>query len=262
MIEEPFKKPPPSGDFQPPAEAEALLVALHARLGRDRRRQRGRDRDQRPPLRRQHRRRPVPQPRPPEQSPEIPLPDQRRRTAEHPHHRLRQTGQRTGRPGPLRHDDPAAPRPRPEHDLADVDPPRPQGRNPRLRDRQVQRRLRLRRPEADAPGGQGNDRPADQPRRQRRLPRLRQGGRRDRLRLRRRRPPLLPLERRSAGLRRICRNQHPARLPAALREKGAPVRALPPHRHRPGPRRAPAGLPQRRPRAGPDRRPRPRQATN
>ena len=36
------------------------------------------------------------------------------------------------------------------------------------------------------------------------------------------------------------------------------VRALPPHRHRPGPLGAPAGLPQRRPRAGPDRRPGPR----
>ena len=45
-------------------------------------------------------------------------------------------------------------------------------------------------------------------------------------------------------------------------KKALAVRALPPHRHRPGPLRAPAGLPQRCPRAGPDRRPRPRQATN
>ena len=104
-----------------------------------------------------------------------------------------------GRPGPLRHDDPAAPRPRPERDRADVDPARPQGRNPRLRDRQVQRRLCLRRAEADPAGGQGTDRAADQPRRQRRLPRLRPGRRRDRLRLRRRRPPLLPLQRRRAA---------------------------------------------------------------
>ena len=82
---------------------------------------------------------------------------------------------------------------------------------------------------------------------------------RDRLRLRRHRPPLLPLQRRI--VRRICRNQRPAGLSAALREKSAAVRPLPPHRHRPGPRRAPAGLPQRRPPAGPGRRPllRPRQ---
>ena len=60
-----------------------------------------------------------------------------------------------GRPRPLRHDDPAAPRPEPQRDLAALDPARPQGPHPRLRHRQVQRRLHLRRAEADAEGGQG-----------------------------------------------------------------------------------------------------------
>ena len=45
-------------------------------------------------------------------------------------------------------------------------------------------------------------------------------------------------------------------------KKALRVRALPPHRHRPGPRRAPAGLPQRRPPAGADRRARARPRTN
>ena len=90
-----------------------------------------------------------------------------------------------------------------QRDRGDVDPARPQGRNPRLRDRKVQRRLRLRRAEADPAGGEGTDRAADQPRRQRRLPRLRPRRRRDRLRLRRRRPPLLPLQRRPAALRTV-----------------------------------------------------------
>ena len=93
--------------------------------------------------------------------------------------------------------------------------------------------------------------PGDQPRRQRRLPRLRAGGGRDRMRVRRRRPPLLPQQRRI--LRRICRNQRPARLPAALREKGAAVRPLPAHRHRPRPLGPPAGLHQLGPRPGADR---------
>ena len=113
----------------------------------------------------------------------------------------------------------------------------------------------LRRAEADAAGGQGTDRPADQPRRQRRLPRLRPGRRRDRLRLHRRRPPLLPLQRRRAALEAVLRNQHPARLPAALRQESAattsatatptPTSSAPP----------PAGLHQRRPPAGLDQGP-------
>ena len=48
----------------------------------------------------------------------------------------------------------------------------------------------------------------------------------------------------------VLRNQHPARLPAALRQESAAVRALPPHRHRHRPLRPPAGLPQRRPASG------------
>ena len=48
-----------------------------------------------------------------------------------------------------------------------VDPARPQGRDPRPRHRQDQRRLRARRPEADARDGQAAARHPDQPRRQR-----------------------------------------------------------------------------------------------
>ena len=52
------------------------------------------------------------------------------------------------------------------------------------------------------------------------------------------------------AVRTVFGNQHPARLPAALRQKSAAVRALPPHRHRPRPLGPPAGLHQRRPPAG------------
>ena len=121
---------------------------------------------------------------------------------------------------------------------------------PGVRNRQVQRRLHLRRPEADPARRQAADRPADQPRGQRRLPRLRPRRQRDRLRLHRRRPPLLPLQPGPAPIRAVLGDRYPARLPAALRRAGAGVRALPPHRHRPGPLGAPAGLPQRRPPAG------------
>ena len=57
------------------------------------------------------------------------------------------------------------------------------------------------------------------------------------------------------SVRRICRNQRPAGLPAALREKGPAVRALPAHRHGSGPLGPPAGLHQRGPGPGAGRRP-------
>ena len=121
---------------------------------------------------------------------------ERRRAGDDPHPRLRQAGQPNAKT-------PAAPTRR---SCCGSTPTRTRSRCCRSRatsrskspasGRQVQRRLHLRRAEADPAGGQGTDRPEDQPRRQRRLPRLRARGRRDRLRLRRRRPPLLPLERR------------------------------------------------------------------
>ena len=49
----------------------------------------------------------------------------------------------------------------------------------------------------------------------------------------------------------VRRDRHPARLPAAVRPEGARLRALPPRRHGPRARRAPAGLPA--PRQGPGR---------
>ena len=63
------------------------------------------------------------------------------------------------------------------------------------------------------------------------------------LRLRRRRPPLLPLQRRAAAVAAVRGDRHRARLPEALRQPVARLRALPPRRLRPRPRRAPAGLP-------------------
>ena len=104
-------------------------------------------------------------------------------------------------------------RPRPERDRAAEHPPRPQGRDPRLRDRQVQRRLCARRPEADPADGQAADRG---------WPAINHVVNVDflgfvrainaiELRLHRRRPPLLPLQRRRAGRAAVRRDQHPAR---------------------------------------------------
>ena len=102
----------------------------------------------------------------------------------------------SGKYGPLRHDDAAAARSGPRRDRPALAAARPEGRHPGRRDRQAQRRLLARRPEADA-RRRSSSSPglADQPPRQRRLHRLRPGRQRDRLRLRRRRPPLLPPER-------------------------------------------------------------------
>ncbi len=48
----------------------------------------------------------------------------------------------------------------------------------------------------------------------------------------------------------VRRDRRPARISEALRQGRAGLRPLPPHGHRPGARRAPAGLPARGPRAG------------
>ena len=114
-----------------------------------------------------------------------------RRPADDPDHRLRQAPRHEGRPGPLRHHDPAPRRSRQARDRAAVDPPRPEGEHPRGRGGEVQRGVLGRRSEEDAQGGPAAHRAEDQPRRQHQLHRLRRRGRRDRLRLHRRRPPLL-----------------------------------------------------------------------
>ena len=176
--------------------------------------------------------------------------------AEHPHPRLRQARRHAGRSGPLRHDDAAAARPRPVADRADVDPPRPQGRTspatgstsstpptpsagPKLTLRMVKRLTGLQINHVvnvdflgfvraiDAIGCVWAD--VD-----RRYYHSNVG------------VPAVPA---------VLRDQHQGRLPAALRQGRARLRALPPHRHRPGPLRAPAGLPARGAPAGPDRRP-------
>ena len=86
-----------------------------------------------------------------------------------------------------------------------------------------------------------------QPHPRRQLRRLRGSGRRDRLRLLRHRPPLLQRVLGDRHRRQLLVDQHRARLPAAVRrqqpaERGAGVRALSSHRHRPGPRGTSAGL--------------------
>ena len=97
-----------------------------------------------------------------------------------------------GRPGPLRHDDPAARRPRQgSRSRCSRSRATSGSTSPGVGRRQVQRRLLRRRAGEDAAGGQAAHRARDQPRRQHRLHRLRRRGQRDRLRLRRRRPPLL-----------------------------------------------------------------------
>ena len=57
----------------------------------------------------------------------------------------KRAGDELRRQRPLGHDDPDPPRPRQGGDLDALDPARPEGRNPRLRHRQVQRSVFLRR---------------------------------------------------------------------------------------------------------------------
>ena len=125
--------------------------------------------------------------------------------------------------------------------------------HPGPRHRQDQRGLRDRRPDAV---GQDDPQPAahpDQPRGQRQLRRLPPRGRPPRLRLHRRRPPLLQRQQPAVRRRRRLRDdRRQGRLPEALRPGRAGLRPLPPLRHRPRARRAPAAVPVRR--QGPDRR--------
>ncbi len=225
-------------------------MAFHPGRGPDRRRL-GRDHRHRDAaLPRQHRQRDPAEKRQAAEEAE-PLPRRRRRwrRPDLPRHRLRQARQRSRRPGPLGHDDAAPPRPRQGPDLDDVDPARPEGRNPRLRDRQVQRSVFLRRHEADPADGQGADRAADQPRRQRRLPRLRPGAS-TRSAASTSTSTAATTTPTSAAARTVRRNQRPTRLPADLRQEGARLRALPPYRHRHRPLGPPAGLPRARPARG------------
>ncbi len=163
--------------------------------------------------------------------------------------RGRQAAER-GRQGTLGHHDPPA-RHRRRHPH-DVDPARPENRRhswPR-RPLEDERRLHLRWARAHDEGREATDRPADKPRRERRLHRLRGRGQLDRLRVLRCRPSLLPLERRPLGVRPVRGDQHPRRLPAHVRLQRPPVRALPPRRQRPRPRRSAAGVPARGAQAG------------
>ena len=126
------------------AEAEALLAAVLAGLVGDRRRDRRGDREQHPPLPQRHRRRAQPR-------------RQRFRRSSAPARPAdsggpqnililgsdKRPGRRAIRAAPTRRSCCASTPTR--RDRADVDPARPEGEHPRLRDRQVQRRLHLRR---------------------------------------------------------------------------------------------------------------------
>ena len=132
-------------------------------------------------------------------------------------------------------------------DHADVDPARPEGHDPGLR--ATRTRSTRRTPTAardltlktvkDA-ARRARRAVQDQPRRRGQLHRLPRHRRLPRLRVRRHRPPLLQRRRRPRRLRRRSTS------PRATRSSAAPdaleLRALPPHRQRPRPRRAPAGL--------------------
>ena len=180
---------------RPAARRLPGLAALPDGVVRDRRLGRGRHLGQPDPLPVRHRQR-APESQRDRRSRSVPDQDDELRAADDPDHRLRQAqpgDQRQVRP--LGHDDAAAARPGPQRDRPALPAARSQGRHSRRRDRQAQRRLLVRRPEADPPDGQAADRAADQPSRERRLHRLRPRRQRDRLRLRRRRPPLLPPER-------------------------------------------------------------------
>ena len=165
----------------------------------------------------------------------------RRRPADDPDPRLRQAPRHQGRPGPLGHDDAAAGRPRQGPDRAALDPARPPGQHPGRRGRQVQRRLLLRRAREDAEGGQAADRarrsttsststsPASP------TPSTRSAASTSTSTVATTSPRTtetseIDIE---AGYQRLCGY------------KALAVRALPPLRQRPRPRRAPAGLPAR-----------------
>ena len=104
----------------------------------------------------------------------------------------------------LGHDHPGAHRPR-QGSRAAVAAARPEGRDPRPRHRQAERRLHAGRAEALDQDGQEPHRARDQPLRRRQLPRLRRGRERARLRVRRHRPPLLQQQRRASASARTTR---------------------------------------------------------
>ena len=175
------------------AEAEALLVALPARLVPDRRRRRRRHRGQRPPLLRQTS---------PTPSPTTTATSKLERLlanvdgGEPENILILGSDKRASEPDdPGRSDTTMLLRLDPDRNaIALMSIPRDlKVEIPGYGTEKFNAAYTYGGPETDPAGGQGTDRPADQPRRQRRLPRLRPRRLRDRLRLRRRRPPLLPL---------------------------------------------------------------------
>ena len=152
-------------------------------------------------------------------------------------------GGRSEHVGPLRH---AHARPgRPVHglDLAPLVPARHARRDPLSGThavlRQDQRRVLVLRPAGVAPDRSSAHRRPDQLPHHRQLPRLPADRRPPRRGLDRRRPAVLQRPRRSVRLR----DDQPAPgLPAAQRAPDARLRALPAHRLRPLPRRAPAAV--------------------
>ena len=185
---------------------------------------------------------------------ERPRQRRRRRAADDPRTRLRPPLRRHQgeEPDPLGHDHPAAPGPVQGRHGGDVDPARPAVHDPRRRHRQDQRRLRLGGPKLTVRTVRqllGVPDPH--------VVNINFGGFRravdrlgcvyadiDRKYFNDNSPP--------AGGPHYAVIDIEAGLPEALRQGRAGVRALPPLRHRPRPRRAPAGLPA--PGQGPDRR--------
>ncbi len=171
----------------------------------------------------------------------------RGRAADTPHHRIRSPCRGAVPQLEHRHDAPGAPQRQLLDDQRDVDPPRPAGRHSRRRHLQDQRRLqrgRLRAADQDDQG-QRVPRPARQPHRRHQLHRLLGPRGRHRLRLLRRRPSLL--QRDGARRRQLLEHRHPAGLSEAVRrqpvrQRRAPVRALPPPGLRHRARSPPAGL--------------------
>ena len=173
-----------------------------------------------------------------------------RQAADDPRHRRRPPQGRGAAEAPaahaLGHDDPRAPGPAPARHGADVAAARPRRRHPRPRAPEAQRRLRLRRGPPDAAHRPRPAEDPDPPLRARHLLGLPRGGRPPRLRLRRRRPQVLQRQQPAQRRRRAVRgHRRRRRLPAAVRRGRAGLRALPPPRQRPHPRRAPAVVPRR-----------------
>ena len=162
----PRSRPPPSpSEPEPPAPARPL-AALRRRVASDRRRDGDRDRGQPARLPERHRHGPGRAAQSVQSELAGRRPGQARRRSSSSAPTSGPTGQEIG----ARSDTTILLRVAGRPDHGDVDPARPEGEHPRPRDRQVQRRLHLRRAEADPEGRQAADRPRrHQPRRQRRL---------------------------------------------------------------------------------------------